>query len=106
MFLVCVEILESPLKFPRERDNRLMAVFKNADYDGKALVRLNRVQCYQQTIFILNVLEARGKAIDRKFPTWRQKGKSWSTLIFPQEKPPDKDFKLWENALLCIAPRG
>ncbi len=30
----------------------------------------------------------------------------WLTLIFPQERPPDKDFKLWENALLCIAPRG
>ncbi len=30
----------------------------------------------------------------------------WSTLILPQEKPLDKDFNLWENALLCIAPRG
>jgi hypothetical protein len=83
-----------------------MAAFKNADYNGKALVCLNRVQCYQQAIFILDVLDASGKAIDRKYLTWRQKGELWLTLIFPQEKPPDKDFKLWENALFCIAPRG
>ncbi len=102
----CVEILELPLKFPRGRDNWLMAAFENADYDGKALVRLNRVRCYQQAIFISDVLDASGKVINRKYLTRCQKGKSWSTLIFPQEKPPDKDFKLWENALLCIAPRG
>jgi hypothetical protein len=106
IFLVCIEILELPLKFPREWDNWLMAAFKNADYNGKALVCLNRVQCYQQAIFILDVLDASGKAIDRKYLTRRQKGESWSTLIFPQEKPPDEDFKLWENALLCIASRG
>ncbi len=98
--------MELPLKFPREQDNWLMAAFENTDYDGKALVRLNRVQCYQQAIFISDVLDASGKAINRKYLTWCQKGESWSTLIFPQEKPPDKDFKLWENALLCIAPRG
>ncbi len=74
MFLVCIEILELPLKFPRERDTWLMAAFKNADYNGKALVCLNRVRCYQQAIFITDVLDASGKAIDRKFLTRRQKG--------------------------------
>jgi hypothetical protein len=83
-----------------------MAAFENADYNEKVLVCLNRVQCYQQAIFISDVLDASGKAIDRKYLTRHQKGELWSTLIFPQEKPPDKDFKLWENALLCIAPRG
>jgi hypothetical protein len=106
MFLDRIEILELPLKFPRERDNWLMAVFENANYNGKALVRLNRVRCYQQAIFISDMLNASGKAIDRKYLTQRQKGESWSALIFPQEKPPDNAFKLWENALLCIAPRG
>jgi hypothetical protein len=83
-----------------------MAAFENADYNVKALVCSNRVRCYQQAIFILDVLNASGKAIDRKYLTRRQKGELWSTLIFPQEKPPDKDFKLWENALFCIAPKG
>jgi hypothetical protein len=105
-FSVRVEILELPLKFPRERDNWLMAAFENTDYDEKALIRLNRVRCHQQAIFILDVLDASGKAIDRRYLKRRQKGELWLTLIFPQERPPDKDFKLWENALLCIAPRG
>jgi hypothetical protein len=30
----------------------------------------------------------------------------WSQLIFPQEKPPVRDFCLWVNALESIAPRG
>jgi hypothetical protein len=46
-FLVRIEIMELPLKFPRERDNWLMAAFENADYDGKALTPLNRVRCHQ-----------------------------------------------------------
>jgi hypothetical protein len=105
-FLVRVEILELPLKFSREWDNWLIAVFENADYDEKALIHLNRVRCHQQALFISDVLGASGKTIDRRYLTWRQKGETWSTLIFPQERPPDKDFKLWESALFSIAPRG
>ncbi len=98
--------MELPLKFPIEQDNWLMAAFENADYDEKALIHLNRVRCHQQALFISDVLDASGKAIDRRYLTRCQKGELWSTLIFPQERPPDKDFKLWENALLSIAPRG
>jgi hypothetical protein len=105
-FLVRVEILELPLKFPRMLDNWLMIAFKAMDYDETALIRLNRVQCHQQVVFILDVLDASGKAIDRRYLTRRQKRETWSILIFPQERPPDKDFRLWENALLCIASRG
>ncbi len=79
---------------------------QECDYNGNALVCLNRVQCYQQAIFSLDMLDASEKAINRKYLMQCQKGELWSTLILPQEKPPDKDFKLWENALLCIAPRG
>jgi hypothetical protein len=70
------------------------------------LVCLNRVQCHQQAVFISDMLDASRKALDRRYLKRRQRGESWSTLIFSQEKPPEKDFKLWENALLCIAPRG
>ncbi len=83
-----------------------MAAFDNADYDEKALIHLNRVRCHQQAVFISDVLDASRKAIDRRYLTRCQKRDLWLTLIFPQERPPDKDFKLWENALLCIAPRG
>jgi hypothetical protein len=30
----------------------------------------------------------------------------WLTLIFPIEKPTRGQFKLWEQVLLAIAPRG
>jgi hypothetical protein len=105
-FLVRIKISELPLRFPRERDNWLMVAFEHADYDQKSLVRLNRVQCHQQAVFISDVLNASRKAVDRRYLRQRQRRELWSTLIFPQEMPPKKDFKLWENALLCIAPRG
>jgi hypothetical protein len=88
------------------QDNWLMIAFKVVDYDEKALIRLNRVQCHQQVVFISDMLDASGKAIHRRYLMRHQKRETWSTLTFPQERPPDKDFRLWENALLCIAPRG
>jgi hypothetical protein len=36
---------------------------------------------------------------------WHQRGETRSTLNFLQEQPTAQDLKLWENALLCIAPR-
>jgi hypothetical protein len=93
-FSVCMEILELPLKFPRMQDNWLMIAFEAADYDEKALICLNRVQCHQQVVFIFDVLNSSEKAIDRRYSMHRQKGETWSTLIFPQERPPDKDFRL------------
>ncbi len=43
----------------------LMIAFEAADYDEKALIHLNRVRCHQQVVFISDVLDASGKAIDR-----------------------------------------
>ena len=105
MFLVRVEISDLPLHFTRERDNWLMGAFEHADYNEKSLVCLNRVRCHQQAVFISDVLNASGKAIERRYMMRHQRGETWSTLIFPQEQPTVQDFKLWENALLCIAPR-
>ena len=68
-FSIRVEIMELPLKFPREKDNWLMVAFENAGYDGKALVCLNRVRCHQQAIFISDVIDASGRAIDGKYLT-------------------------------------
>ncbi len=65
--MVRIKISELPLQFPRERDNWLMVVFERADYDQKSLVRLNRVRCHQQAVFISDVLDASGKAVDRRY---------------------------------------
>jgi hypothetical protein len=43
-----------------------MGAFEHADYDDKSLVRLNRVRCHQQAVFISDVLNASGKVIDRR----------------------------------------
>jgi hypothetical protein len=74
-FSVQVEILELPLKFPRERDNWLMAAFENADYDEKALIHLNRVRCHQQALFILEVLDARKKGNRQEIPNAAPEGR-------------------------------
>jgi hypothetical protein len=42
-FSIRVEIMDLPLKFPRERDNWLMVAFEIAGYDSKELACLNRV---------------------------------------------------------------
>jgi hypothetical protein len=76
MFLVRVEISDLPLHFTRERDNWLMGAFEHADYDEKSLVHLNRVRCHQQALFISDVLDASGKAIDRRYMTRRQRGET------------------------------
>ncbi len=94
MFLVCVEISDLPLHFPQERGNWLMGAFEHADYNEKSLVCLNRVQYHQQAVFISDILNASGKAIDRRYMMWHQRGEMWSTLIFLQEQPTAQDFKL------------
>ncbi len=71
------------------------------------MVRLNRVQCYQQVLFYYSdIFDRRGRSLDRRYQTKRPVGEKWSDLIFPNKKPPGKDFRLWTDAIDCIAPRG
>ena len=59
-----------------------------------------------QVLFLSDVLGANGKTLDPKYLKKRPEGENWSTIKFPQERPPRKDFKLWKEALLQIAPAG
>ncbi len=68
------------------------------------LRRLNRVRIHQQVLFLLCVLGASGKTLDAKYLKHCQENKKWSRLKFPNERPPRKDFKLWEKALKQIFP--
>jgi hypothetical protein len=52
MFDIRVWIKELPLKPPQEHDGWIMLLLKKADYLDEELICLNRIQCYQQTIFI------------------------------------------------------
>lgn len=106
MFGFKVEIRELPLQFPRENDEWIMRAFTSLGIPEDELLRLNRVRCHQQVIYISDVFDASGRAVDRKYLRPRALEETWSTLIFPQERPPRKDFKLWQQAVLLLAPRG
>ena len=106
MFNVLIEYNENFLKLPRERDQWIMQMFVAVGFSKDDLVRLNRVRLHQQVLFLSCVLGASGKTLDMKYMTPRQAEEKWSTLTFPKEKPPRKDFTLWKLALRQIVPIG
>jgi hypothetical protein len=83
-----------------------MKVFVECKYTDDELFRLNQVRCNQQVIFYFDVFDAGGSALDRQYLERRPPRAMWSTLIFPQESPSAKDYRLWQQALCLIAPRG
>ena len=101
-----LEIRDLAIRFPRENDEWIMRVFAELEFNEEELHRLNRVQCHQQVLFVSNILDASGRAVDKKYLTLRPSREAWSTLIFPQERPPGRDLNLWKRALLLLAPRG
>lgn len=105
-FKIVVELNNIPLELPRDGDQWLMRLFVAAGYSKEKLKRLNRVRIHQQVLFLSCVLGAGGKSIDKKYLKKRREDERWSTLTFPQERPPNKDFKLWKEALMQVAPAG
>ena len=68
-------------------------------FDKDELTRLNRVRLHQQVLFLSDILDGRGTAIDRKYLQRRPQSEQWLTITFPLEDPPVRDFKLWECAI-------
>ena len=99
-----VEFNDDTLKLPRGRDTWLMLEFIRIGYSDKELIRLNRVRVCQQVLFLSEILGASGKELDLRYLRRRPLDERWSTLDFPQEKPPRKDFQLWEQALRQLVP--
>jgi hypothetical protein len=106
MFGFKVELRALPLQLPREGDSWIMRAFDALGFTEEELLRLNRVRCNQHVLFTSDVFDASGRSVDRKYLARRPSGESWSTLIFPQERPPRRDFTLWQQAVLFLAPRG
>ena len=94
MFGFRVEIRDLPVQFPRKNDGWIMRAFACLDFDEDELLHLNRVRCHQQVLFISDIFDASGRAVDRKYLEQRPVEEAWSTLIFPQEHPPRRDFNL------------
>jgi hypothetical protein len=83
-----------------------MQEFEGAGFTDDKLVRLNKLRCHQQAVFFSDILDSGGKAIDMKYLKCREQGDAWSTMIFPQESPPVKDFRFWADAIQHIELQG
>ncbi len=103
-----IDVLIGPLNIesPQVGDKWLMRALIEAGYtrDDKLLI-LNWVRCHQQTLFLLDVLDAGGKNIDSKYLNRRPNNEAWSSLVFPIKKPLNRHISLWREALQTIAPR-
>ena len=44
-----------------------MRAFSQLDFDKDELLHLNQVWCHQQVLFISDVFDASGRAVDRKY---------------------------------------
>lgn len=105
-FDVMVEFTDVPIEMTREGDQWLMRLFVELGFSPADLKRLNRVRLFQQVVFLSDVLGASGKVLDERYLKRRPAGERWSTLRFPNERPPRKDFQLWAEALQLVAPAG
>ena len=47
-------------------------------------------------------MDARGTVVDKRYLIRRKQSERWSTFNFPLQQPPNKDFRLWERALLQL----
>ena len=101
---ITIEFNDVKLSLPRARDKWLMHEFIQAGYPAAQLARLNRVRKFQQVVFLSCVLGASGKHLEKKYLLQRPANCKWSTLKYPTEKPPRKDFVLWKEALRQIVP--
>ena len=103
---VKVEFLETILQLPCLGDKWIMLEFAKLGFNLPTLICLNRVRLHQQVLLLSCVLDASGKELDEKYLTTRKNDEQWSTLNFPREKPPRKDFLLWQQALRQLVPAG
>ncbi len=94
LFRIDVRIGNVDISPPRVGDEWLMRRFLGMGFSRSELVKLNRVRLAQQVIFVSDVLDAGGRAIDRKYLCRRHHRDKWSTLCFPREIPSSKDYKL------------
>lgn len=97
-----IELGNINIKPPREGDAWLMVELRRLGFDEGELAHLNRVRLHQQVLFLSDVLDARGTAIDKKYLRRRPSQEQWSRLTFPIEQPPEKDFRLWSRAVYSL----
>ena len=83
-----------------------MAEFLQLEYNTQALCQLNRVRLYQQVIFLSDVMDASGRAIELKYLDEQPHNNQWSSHIFLKEMQSHSDFRLWKEVLPQIGAMG
>jgi hypothetical protein len=100
IYNVTIRMEDSGIELPRERDRWLMSEFARMGWSLADQIRLNRVRCHQQALFLSDVINASGSSLDERYLRKRRAHESWSTLNFPNENPTTSDFRLWNT--LCV----
>jgi hypothetical protein len=69
VFIFGITSEEGRLKIypPRERDEWIMPMLVQLGYTATELLRLNRVRVHQEVLFLSDVMDARGTAIDKRY---------------------------------------
>jgi hypothetical protein len=106
-FDITIKIAPLPIRPSREGDKWFMqAIRENGVTDPGEWAVINRFRCHQQILFLLDVLDAGGKCMDRKYLDLRKDYEVWSTIIIPLKRPPCKHIALWQAVVYSLAPRG
>ncbi len=70
----------------------VMPLLVQLGYTAMELLQLNWVRVYQEVLFLLDVMDARGTVINKCYEQKRTNGEKWSRFSFPRQAPPKKDF--------------
>ena len=83
-----------------------MDAIKEAGYSQSIQALLNRVHLHQHVVFLSDVLVVSGRTLDERYLLARAGDGKWSSLDFLNERPPWKDFRLWNQVLHQLVPSG
>ncbi len=61
---------------------------------------------HQQLLYLSDIMNASGQAIDRKYLQPRPMEETWSDLVFPIEFPAPRDFRIWKDTIPQIRALG
>jgi hypothetical protein len=83
-----------------------MSCFQALNFTGKEFLPLNCFRIHLQVLFLSDAMDTSEKSIKQQYMRLRAQGETWSTLVYQQERPPARDVKLQQSALLAIVHRG
>jgi hypothetical protein len=84
----------------------MQAVIESGLTDAEELIQINHYCCHQQVLFVSDVLDVSGKAIDKRYLERWEDHINWSTLIFPIENPLKRNLIVWWQVSYSLAPRS